>query len=89
VQSADMFCVRVGWTWLLPAAGRRHKGRHGRGQHLRQGRIGGRFTPLVAARRLGPLLNWDLNRDSGEEQLVDVLRGPVVRTENQDHDTVG
>jgi hypothetical protein len=65
--------VRVGWAWLLTAAVRGRKGRHGHSQHLRQGCIGGRLTQLVAARRLGPPLSRDLNRYGDKEQLVDVL----------------
>lgn len=51
--------------------------------------IGGWLTQLVAARRLGARLVRDHNRDRGEEQLVDVLRGPVVWTDRQDHSLVG
>ena len=71
----------VRYFWLPTAVATRRQGQHCRCQRLREGCIGGWLTQLVAARRLGPPLSRDLNRYSDKEQLVDVLPGPVVRTD--------
>lgn len=42
--------------------------------------VGGWLAEFVAARRLGPLVRCDLERERVQKQRVDVGRGPVART---------
>jgi hypothetical protein len=58
-------------------------------QRLRYLRVSRRLTQFVAARRLGPLLGRDLNRQGGQQQLVDVESGRVVRAHREDDGVLG
>jgi hypothetical protein len=58
-------------------------------QRLRYLRVGRGHTQFVAARRLAPLLSRNLNRHGGQQQLVDVESGPVVRAHREDDGVLG
>jgi hypothetical protein len=63
--------------------------RHRRCQGLRYLRVDRGLTQLVAARWLAPLLGGDLDREGGQQQLVDVERGPVLRADREDGGLLG
>jgi hypothetical protein len=44
---------------------------------------------FVAARWLAPLLGGDVDRQGGQQQLVDVERGPVVGADREDDGVLG